>query len=63
MRHKRRAIILAIDERARGINEANNLNCIEFDQLDKLEELIDSDFPTEIKMDFDAINKWRNQFK
>lgn len=62
MRHKRRAIILAIDERARGINEKNNLNCIEFDHLEQLEPMIESEFATEIKMDFDAIAKWRNQF-
>lgn len=63
MRHKRRAIIIAIDERARSINESNNLNCIEFDQLDKLDDMINSSFETRIKMPFDTIEKWRAQFR
>lgn len=63
MRHKRRAIIIAIDERARGINENNNLNCIEFDQLEKLGDMINSNLETKIKMPFEEIEKWRAQFK
>ena len=63
MRHKRRAIIIAIDERARGINENNNLNCIEFDQLEKLDDMINSSLETKIKMPFEEINKWRAQFQ
>lgn len=62
MRHKRRAIIIAIDERAREINKSNNLNCIEKDDLDKLPDLIDSEFETRIKMPFDEIERWKNQF-
>ena len=33
MRHGKRAIIIAIDERAREINKANHLNCIEQDKV------------------------------
>ncbi len=62
MRHKRRAIIIAIDERARGINEGNHLNCVDKENLDALEPMIQSEFKTEIKMDFDAIARWKNQF-
>ena len=62
MRHKRRAIIIAIDERAREINKSNNLNCIEKDDLDKLPGLIDSEFETRVKMPFDEIERWKNQF-
>lgn len=62
MRHKRRAIIIAIDERARAINEKNHLNCIEKDRICDLEEMINSDFETKIVMDFDKINMWKSQF-
>lgn len=63
MRHNRRSIIIAIDERAREINKANNLVCIEKDQIsDYLSELINSDIKTQIAMDYDAINKWKAQF-
>lgn len=63
MRHKRRAIILSIDERARGINESNNLNCVDKNNLEGLEPLIQSEFQTTIKMNQDAIETWKKQFK
>lgn len=63
MRHRRRAIIIAIDERARAINEKNHLNCIDFNQLEQLEGKILSEFNTEIVMDYESIRKWKSQFK
>jgi polysaccharide pyruvyl transferase WcaK-like protein len=62
MRHKKRTIIISIDERAREINKCNNLNCIEKSHIQKLDELINSEFTTEIRMPYDEINKWKNQF-
>ncbi len=62
MRHKRRAIIIAIDERARAINESNNLNCIEKSDVSKLEEYLKSDIETNVRMPFDEIERWKNQF-
>lgn len=62
MRHKRRAIIIAIDERARAINEMNHLNCIEKENLEDLEGMINSNLPTVVKMDYETINKWKSQF-
>ena len=63
MRHGRRTIIIAIDERAREIHKGNHLNCIEKDEIDKLPSLINSTFETNVVMDFDAINKWKSQFQ
>ena len=63
MRHRRRAIIIAIDERARAINAKNHLNSIDFNQLDQLEGKIQSEFNTEIVMDYNNINKWKKQFE
>ena len=63
MRHKKRAIIIAIDERAREINKANNLNCIELSEVPaKLEKMVQSEFATEVKMPFDEIERWKRQF-
>ena len=62
MRHGRRTIIIAIDERAREIHKGNHLNCIEKDEIDKLPSLINSTFETNVVMDFDAIIKWKSQF-
>lgn len=63
MRHRRRAIIIAIDERARAINEKNHLNCIDLNHLESLGDMIESAFNTEIVMDYNSINKWKKQFK
>lgn len=63
MRHAKRSIIIAIDERAREINRCNNLNCIEKEDISFLSDLILSDFPTEIRMPFDRISQWKKQFE
>ena len=62
MRHGRRAIIIAIDERAREINMANHLNCIDVKEISQLPEFINSEFETKVAMDFEAINRWKSQF-
>lgn len=62
MRHKKRSIIIAIDERAREINKCNNLNCIDKDNIDDLEKMINKEIITRIKMPFDKIKKWKEQF-
>ncbi len=62
MRHKRRSIFIIIDERARAINETNNLNCIEKDRIQDLPLLIKSKIKTQINMNIDAISKWKKQF-
>lgn len=64
MRHKKRAIIIAIDERAKEINQCNNLNCIEQNEIEeKLEAMINSEFETKINMPFDEIARWKAQFE
>ena len=63
MRHKKRAIIIAIDERAEEINKKNKLNCLLIDEMDKLEDMINSEFETKIVMPFEEINRWKAQFE
>ena len=63
MRHGCRSIIIAIDERAREINMANNLNCIDVKEINQLSEYINSEFETKVVMDFEAISRWKSQFK
>ncbi len=62
MRNRKRAIIIAVDERAKEINMCNNLNCIDKDELNKLPELINSYFETKIVMPYDKIDMWKSQF-
>lgn len=63
MRHAKRSIIIVIDERAREINKSNNLNCVEKKNIDQLEDYINSEFFTDIKMPLDIIKQWKEQFK
>lgn len=63
IRHARRAIIIAIDERARAINAKNHLNCIERNDIQQLDAMLNSEFETKIVMDFEAITQWKSQFK
>lgn len=62
MRHGRRTIIIAIDERAREINASNHLNCIEKKDMAQLSDYINSGFETKVVMDYKAINRWKSQF-
>lgn len=62
MRHGRRAIIIAIDERAREIHKVNNLNCIDINDIDRLPQYISADISTSVKMDYEKINHWKEQF-
>ncbi len=62
MRHRRRAIIVSIDERAKAINMKNHLNCLERSQINEIEDMIKSDIVTKVEMDYKAIEKWKNQF-
>ncbi len=62
MRHKRRSIIISIDERARGINESNNLITIDKINIVNLPKMIQSKLKTQVKMNIDNINKWKQQF-
>lgn len=62
MRHGKRAIILAIDERAHEINRTNHLNCLDLNDLSELPDFINSEIQTKIAMDFNAINRWKSQF-
>jgi len=62
MRHARRAIIIAIDERAREIHKSNHLNCIDIKDINQLPDFINSEFETSVKMDNQAINLWKSQF-
>ncbi|CAG9355515.1 polysaccharide pyruvyl transferase family protein [Clostridium perfringens] len=65
LQNKKRAIILAIDYRAREMKKTYSIPCIERDEVDsKLDNIINSNFETKITgLDFELINKWLKQFK
>lgn len=63
IQHGRRSIILAIDNRAREIKKNNNIPCIERDSISsELDKLVNGKWKTEIKIEVDEIERWKNQF-
>ncbi|MBE7101571.1 polysaccharide pyruvyl transferase family protein [Bacillus cereus] len=62
MRHKKRTIIISIDERARGMSETYNLNLIERADFDNLEKMINSKIITNVKVNFEVVDQWLKQF-
>ena len=63
LRHKKRAIILSIDERAQSISADTGLVTIEKNDLDRLPKLINSTFETKLKIPFEEIARWKAQFE
>lgn len=63
MQHKKRAIIVSVDHRAKNINKTNKINSIPRTELDKIEEKINSEFETKVFVDYDKINEWMSQFE
>ena len=51
-----------VDERMRDINRSNGLNCIDRDNLEKLEDMINSEFETKVIINQKAIDTWLGQF-
>jgi polysaccharide pyruvyl transferase WcaK-like protein len=62
MQHKVRAIIIIVDNRARDMQDSFNINAIERSEMSNLKSMINSEFPTNIKINEDKINEWKSQF-
>lgn len=63
LQHKVRSIVIAIDHRARGFHDTNNLPICERDDIEyKLRDMIEGELITDIRVDRDAINGWKEQF-
>lgn len=63
LRHKRRSIILSIDERASSISLDTGLVSINRNDVEQIQQMISGEFLTDIKMPFDKISQWKKQFK
>lgn len=62
MQRKVRSLIVNIDNRARNMSKVNNFNIIERSDIDTLEEKINSNFVTNVKVDYEILNNWLSQF-
>ncbi len=63
MQHKKRAIIVSVDHRAKNINKTNKINSIPRTELTQIEEKINTSFETKVFVDYDKINEWMSQFE
>ena len=64
MQHYCRAIIIAIDYRAKEMAASYSFKCIDRNNMDKLESIIESGWNTEITgLDLKKIDRWKRQFK
>ena len=63
MQHKKRTIILAIDNRVRDLNKAYHLNTIERKDVSNLPDLIHSTLDTDVQLKTENIEKWISQFQ
>ena len=62
MQHKKRTIILAIDNRVRDMKKVYDLHVIERKEIEKLDDMIESTLPTDIRLKQENIDLWLSQF-
>ena len=62
LQHSRRALILAIDNRATEIAKDTNLPVIKREDIDSIKHWIDSSYETKINLPIENINIWKKQF-
>jgi polysaccharide pyruvyl transferase WcaK-like protein len=62
LQHKRRALIVPVDNRAAEISKTTALPIISRDEPEAIEHWIDNPRPTRIVLPWDAIARWKAQF-
>lgn len=62
LQHKRRSLIIGVDNRAAELSKDFNLPVLPQEQIDSLEIVINSEFPTEIVLPVGNIKKFLQQF-
>jgi len=58
-----RSLVISIDQRARGFHRDNNLPILERDEIEKLYDVLNSEWETNIIVDREAISEFLNQFQ
>lgn len=62
LQHKRRTIIIGVDNRAAEIAKDIELPFLTREEIDGLDDMINGKWATLLSIDFDAIETWRSQF-
>lgn len=63
LQHKRRSIILIVDERVRSMKTSYGINCLEREDVHLLDGLVNSKVPTHMDINEKAIGSWLSQFE
>ena len=63
IQHKKRSLIVSIDNRAKELNKTCNINIIDRENIDSLKEYVYSDIKTEIRIPTEQIELWKGQFE
>lgn len=63
LQHKKRTVILGIDNRATEKKKDFNLPVMDRSEIHNLTDIINTPFITDIKIPLENINKWKEQFK
>ena len=63
IQYKKRALILAVDNRATEISRDIGLNVVERSDMSGIEKFIQEPFSTKLNIPFEAIEMWKSQFK
>ncbi len=62
LQHKRRAIIVAIDNRTTDMGKSYHMNIINRDEIEGLEQMIEQDLPFDFGLNESNIQEWMSQF-
>jgi len=63
IQHKKRSLILAIDNRAKEISKDINLNIADRDDFSAISSFISNSYETKLNIPFNDIEKWKGQFR
>lgn len=63
LQHHVRSVIITVDERVRSMKERYNIACIERNDIEALDDFINSEIMMDMNIDEDAIKQWISQFE
>lgn len=63
LQHAKRTLIIEVDNRAREIAKDTNLPTLGYENIQSLEELLENELTMDVRVPFDQIELWKNQFK
>lgn len=63
LQHKKRSIIISVDDRVRSMKKSYNINCLERSNINYLEKMIFNNLSPQIILNTENIRIWKQQFE